>query len=211
MSKQASILIQAPKVQTVHVSIEGTSDLILNAYTARARRMLTAEDRKTIKEKPNLWEDLITAIHWYNPLNCPDTYNLCDQQMMNDLLEHNNPCITAKGLKESFANAVVRNEFDKYSTKFKNAVNVIARGGLVPVTFSEWHYENKLMSPQRGKPINQVLNYFSGWKATFRIDYTDNVFSLQNILDIITYAGFGLGIGSSRNDGFGRYKIIDVK
>lgn len=198
-------------VKNARVFIEGDSDLVLNKMNARNMRVLTADDRKKIREKPNKYEDIITAIHWRDGIPTDDTYANCDAQMLADMLKNNAPCITAFGLKKSFGQAVVRNEIDKYSTKFDNAVNVIAAKGLVPVTFAQYDIDEKLMSPKRGAPINVILSHFIGWKAEFTISYTDHVFSLEQIVNVINLAGFGLGIGSGRSSGYGRYHVVDVK
>ena len=197
--------------KTAIITIEGDGDIVLHKMNARDTRTLTAEDRKKIREVPNVWEDIITSIHWRDGIPTNDTYKDCDEAMMNKLLSENAPCITAFGLKKSFGQAVVRNEIDKYATKFDNAVNVVADKGLVPIEFAEWSLDERLMSPKKGSPITVRLNHFGGWRASFRIDYTDHVFSLEQIVNIINLAGFGLGIGSGRTSGYGRYHVIDVK
>lgn len=193
------------------ITIEGDGDLVLNKMNARNTRMLLSDDRKKVKEAPNVWEDIITAVHWRDSLNCTDTYTECSEVMMHTLLEKNAPCITAFGLKKSFCQSVVRNEIDKYSTKIDNAINIVADKGLVPITFAEWSVDERLMSPQKGSPVVVRLNHFSGWKASFQVNYTDNVYSLNEIVNIINLAGFGLGIGSGRSSGYGRYHVVDVK
>lgn len=193
------------------IEIEGDGDIVLNKMNARDVRVLTAPDRKKIREVPNVWEDVITSLHWRDGIPCTDTYNECTEEMMMKMLKENAPCITAFGLKKSFDQAVVRNEIDKYSTKFDNAVNVVADKGLVPITFTEWSLDERLMSPKKGSPVTVRLNHFSGWKANFRIDYTEHVFSLEQIVNIINLAGFGLGIGSGRTSGYGRYHVTDVR
>lgn len=60
-------------------------------------------------------------------------------------------------------------------------------------------------------PVLVRMNRFSGWKASFVIQFTENVYSLEQILNIINLAGFGLGIGSGRTSGYGRYHVSDVK
>jgi hypothetical protein len=199
------------KVKHMIVKIEGDGDLIINKMNARNERMLTAEDRKTVREKPNFWEDVITAVHWRDPLPMEDTYTESTEEMMHKQLSENAPCITAFGLKKSFGDAVVRNEIDKYKTKLDNAINVVAINGLVPVKFASWNCEKKLMSPKRGAPINVVLNHFQNWSAEFKVDYLDHVYSRDQILNIINLAGFGIGIGSGRTSGYGRYHIVEVK
>ena len=197
--------------KTAEIFIEGDGDIVLNKMNARDTRLLTAEDRKKIKEVPNKWEDIITAIHWRDAIPVADTYKECDEALLGKMLKENAPCITTFGLKKSFDQAVVRNEIDKYSTKFDNAVNVVADKGLIPITFTEWALDERLMSPKKGSPVMVRLSHFSGWKASFRIDYTEHVFSLEQIVNIINLAGFGLGIGSGRTSGYGRYHVVDVK
>ena len=210
-ANEIAVVDMSTKVKTAQIFIEGDGDLVLNCMNARNTRTLTAEDRKKIREVPNVWEDIITAIHWRDPIPAQDTYLECSQEMFGKMLQENAPCISAFGLKKSFDQAVVRNEIDKYATKFDNAVNVVAPKGLVPITFAEWSLDERLMSPKKGSPVTVRLNHFGGWKANFRIDYTDHVYSLEQIVNIINLAGFGLGIGSGRTSGYGRYHVVDVK
>ena len=201
------------KVKHMIVKIEGKGDLILNKMNARNERMLTAEDRKSIREKPNFWEDVITSIHWRDSLGMKDTYTESTEEKMHEALKNNAPCIMAFGLKKSFCDAVVRNEIDKYKTKIENAIEVSSVDGreMIPVKFTGWEAEQKLKSPKRGAPINVILNHFHNWTAEFQIDYLDHVYSRDQILNIVNLAGFGLGIGSGRTSGYGRYKIVEVK
>lgn len=205
------ITIQDFEVKTATICIEGTSDLVLNKMNARNTRALMADDRKKIREIPNKWEDAITAVHWRDPIGCDDLYKEADEKLMAKLLKKNAPCISAFGLKKSFGQAVVRNEIDKYATKFDNAMNISASNNLVPIKFADWILDERLMSPKRGAPVCVLLNIFQGWSAEFLINYTDHVFSLEQIVNIINMAGFGLGIGSGRSSGYGRYKVTDVK
>ena len=205
------IKLDAVKIKTARIFIEGDGDLVLNKMNARNERMLAADDRKKIREVPNMWEDVTTALHWRDGIPVADTYTECTEELFMRMLKENAPCITAFGLKKSFDQAVVRNEIDKYATKFDNAVNVVANKGLVPITFAEWSLDKRLMSPKKGSPVNVCLNHFSGWRADFIINYTEHVYSLEQIVNIINLAGFGLGIGSGRTSGYGRYHVVDVR
>lgn len=125
------------------------------------------------------------------------------------MLKNNAPCIPSFGLKKSFGQAVVRNEIDKYSTKFDNAMNITTR--LELIKFAAHYVDENLMSPKRGSPVLVRTNRFSGWSADIHISYTENVFKLQQIVNIINLTGFGLGIGSGRTSGYGRYHVTDVR
>lgn len=198
-------------VHFAEITIEGDGDIVLNKMNdVVAKQLIDARKDKakdTTAEK-NAWEEIITSLHWYN--GKPEIFT---EKSLKDNLnpKKNAPCITAFGLKKSFGDAVVRNEIATYATKFHNSVNIVAKGGLVPITFAEHFIDEKLMSPKKGAPVLCRLNRFSGWKATFTLQYTDNVYSIEQIVNIINLAGFGLGIGSGRTSGYGRYHVADVK
>ena len=208
---EKTIEIKPISPKKIIVSIEGDSDLILNKMNDVSTRQLTDERKDKAKnlEKPNEFEQIITAIHWLN--GKPSEFS---EKTLKDSLnpKNNAPCLTAFGFKKSFGQAVVRNEIDNYATKFDASVNILGKGdGLVPIRFAEHHVDEKLMSPKRGAPILVRLNRFSGWSAEIEISYIDNVYSEEQILNIVNLAGFGIGIGSGRSSGYGRYHVTGVK
>ena len=206
--KTETIEIKRIDVKQVTVKIVGDGDLILNKMNDVSARQLTDQRKNKAKdlEVPNEWEQIITAMHWRD--GKPTDFS---ENGLIDALKNNAPCITAFGLKKSFGEAVVRNEIDKFKTKFDPSVNIIAKGNLIPIKFTEHYIDEKLMSPVRGKPVLVRMNRFSGWSAEFTIQFTENVYSLEQIINIINLAGFGLGIGSGRTSGYGRYHVEEVR
>lgn len=190
------------------VTIVGDGDLVLNKMNDVTVKQLTDKRKNKAKdiEVPNMWEEIITSMHWYN--SKPTDFS---EDGLIKALEENAPCITAFGLKKSFGDAVVRAEIDKYKTKFDANVNIMAKNNLVPITFAGHYVDEKLMSPKKGSPVLVHLNRFSGWRATFTVSFMENVYSAEQILNIINLAGFGIGIGSGRSSGYGRYHIESVK
>ena len=209
MATEKVITIKPIEINSMTITIEGDSDLILNRMNKRTVEMLTDQRKdkgKTIRDV-NVWEDVITSMHWRDPL--PDQY---DEKTLERLLKENAPCISAFGLKKSFGQAVVRNEIDKYATKFDASVNIVAPGNLIPISFAEHYVDEKLMSPKRGAPVLSRQNRFTGWKATFTVQYMDGgSYSAEQIVQVINLAGFGLGIGSGRTSGYGRYHVVGVE
>lgn len=212
MSKKEEIIEFKPiEPRTVEITIQGDTDLILNKMNDVTTRQLTdaRKDKAKDLEKPNEWECVITSLHWLN--GKPGEYS---EESLKENLDPsvNAPCITAFGLKKSFGEALTRNKISTYSTEFRATVNVLGeKDNLVPITFTEYYLDEKLMSPKKGAPVLVKLNRFSGWTATFRISFLENVYSLEQIVNVINLAGFGLGIGSGRNSDYGRYHIIDVR
>lgn len=208
--KQEGIVLNQIVPQRAVITVVGDSDLILNKMNDVSKRQLTDERKdkaKNVSEEVNEWEKKITAIHWLN--GNPTEYS---EEAMRDKLENDSPCITAFGLKQSFKQAVTRNKISTYSTEFDATMNVVDKGnGLIPIKFTQHFIDEKLMSPKRGAPVLIYLNRFCGWSAELEISYLENVYSLEQIVNIVNLAGFGLGIGSGRSSGFGRYHVADVK
>ena len=206
-ANQETVTLQAIAPKSVKIRIVGDSDLVLNKMNDVTSRDLMdrRKDKAKSMEKPNPWEQIITAMHWYN--GTPKEYT---EEGLAKALAEDIPCISAFGLKKSFGDAVVRNEIDKYKTKFDAGVNVLAKGNLVPIKFAEHYVDEKLMSPKKGSPILAHLNRFVGWSADVEISYLDTVYSLEQIINIINLAGFGLGIGSGRTSGYGRYHVESI-
>ena len=205
------IVIPAIKLKKATITLIGESDLVLNKMNKRNEAALI--ERNTDKAKdiksPNMWEDAITAIHWRDGLPRDLEYT---EEELKDLLTNNAPCISAFGLKKSFCQAVVRNEIDTYSTKFDACVNVVAPGNLIPINFAEHYIDEKLMSPKKGSPVLVYLNRFTGWSAEVTVQYIDGgAYGLEQIMQVIRLAGFGIGIGSGRTSGYGRYTITKVE
>ena len=219
------ITLQPINVKHGVICIRGMTDIVLNKMNASNTRQLLADDRKAQgvweAQHKNMWEDIITAIHWRDPLPIKGdnsdglaTNRECNEEMMMWLLENNAPCITAFGLKRSWGQAVTQQEIDKYRTKFDAAVNVVSPGGLVPIKFAEWRIDERVMMPggaRKGSPITTRLSHFIGWSAEVPIEYTTNVYNETAIATAVNYAGFSIGIGSGRTSGYGRYSIVDFR
>lgn len=207
MKKTNTIEVVAPPIRTKTILIEGTGDLVLNKMNAPTVRALTdaRKDKAKSLEKPNYWEEVITSMHWYN--GTPSDFS---EEGMERALVENAPCISGFGLKKSLGDAVVRAGIDQYKTKFDANVNIIAKNNLIPVKFAQHFVDEKLMSPKKGAPVLAKLNRFTGWTAQFDIQFLENVYSLEQIVNIINMAGFGIGIGSGRSSGYGRYKVVGI-
>lgn len=214
-TKTEVVTIQPMNVKHAIICIEGSTDLVLNRMNASNTRALLTEDRKAQalweRQHQNKWENIITAIHWRDPLPMEDTNSESSEELFYKLLKENAPCISSFGLKKSWGQAVVQNNISKYSTNFAASVNIVSPNGLVPITFAEWRLDERLMSPKRGAPVSVALSHFLNWKAEIPIEYTEGTYSFQEIVTIINAAGFGIGIGSGRTSGYGRYSVSDIK
>lgn len=195
-------------IQTAVIHIAGDGDLILNKMNDPTMRDLMDErnDKAKTTEKHDKWEEIITSLHWRD--GKPDEFS---EDSFENALKNNAPCISAFGLEKSLGQAVVRNNIDTYSTKFAANVNVIAKNGLIPISFAEHRLVEALIPvPKKKVPVLARMNHFVGWTADITIQYVENAFSLNEIVNIVRLAGFGIGIGSGRSSGYGRYHVVGV-
>lgn len=206
--KKEKIDLKPIGLQYLTVSIEGDSDLVLNKMSDPTCRELTdiRKDKAKSNEKVNYWEDIITKIHWRD--GKPKVFT---EESLIDALKNNAPCIPDFAFYKTFGDAVVRNGIDKYKTKFCATVNLFGENGLTPVKFARHRIDEVLMSPKKGKPVLVHLNVFSGWSADIKIAFMETAYSAEQIINIINLAGFGIGIGSSRNAGRGRFHVVGIK
>lgn len=199
------------ETKAITVTIEGTSDLILNQMNARNQRALMGKytgSGKMVRQDPNMWEDLITQIHWLNPPPMTDTYKESNEAMMSKLLKTNAPCITGFGFKKMLASALRNNDIETYANRLNSSINIrCKRGDLIPVRFSNWGYETKLMPGPMKSQILTYFNHFAGWSADVTIEFTTNVYTAEQIINLVKLAGFGCGIGSGRSSGYGRFTV----
>lgn len=206
MTQTKTIEVKPIKINTAKFRIVGDGELILNKMNAVTERELMDKQKNKSKDtrEKNMWEELITTIRWRD--GDPEVFT---EESFRNALMNNAPCISGFGLKKSFGQAIVRNEIDRYATKFDNTVNVVETN--IPITFTTHRVEEKLMSPKKGSPVLTRQNIFSGWSAEFTIRYVDNgTYSLEMIAQVISLAGFGGGIGSGRSSGYGRYHIEGI-
>lgn len=216
-SSKKEIIISDLKIKYAKIFIEGDSDLIINQMSAHEARKLIHKQRNkgTLNEPANYWEDLITSIRWRDPLPLTeeDGYEQYNEEWFNKIFAENCPCISNFGLKKSFCAAVVRNNIDQYSTGFQATVSVLPPNGDTPIEYAGHSIMTSLVPPPSniGTRVLSDENVFYGWKANFDIQYTESVYTLDEIVSIINLAGFGIGIGSGRGTGYGRYHVVAVK
>lgn len=202
-----AIEIKAIEPKIMKVKIVGDSDLVLNRMNQPTIRALTdaRKDKAKSLEKPDLMECIITSMHWLHGFPQPYTEEVFKETLASG---ENPPCITSTGLKRMMGDAVVRNKISTYKTGFDATVNVIGQNGiLIPITFAEHFVDEMLMSPKKGAPVLVHLNRFTGWSATITLSYLENVYGTEEIINILNIGGFGLGVGSSRSSGFGRFHV----
>lgn len=204
------IALELPKIKNIVVKIEGETDLCLNKMNYGNKMDLPQFRNGKTKFSHNEWGDRITSLHWKERIVESEIYEDANKEMFYDMLKNNAPCVSSFAFMAAFRAAVVRNNIDKNGTKFEATVSIT--DDFIPIKFAEHYFRELLTSPQKGSPVISTLNQFKGWSAEIPIRYTENAYTIDSILSIINYAGFGCGIGSGRRqNGLGRFKVVGVE
>ena len=222
--KRKEIKIEKPRKTVLTFSLEGTSPLILRGM---ARSYIREEVFKQghpkgtkiphdldTKINHNLYERLITSIHWKNPIEVFDDYSLYTKEMWEELMEKNQPCILAKAFKDSMKEVFIsfgyKESTGRNGTDLDRTIAIMNQ--LTPITFEKAE-ANEHIAKTSGVSSSNVLtdcNIFYGWKAELVLSHVNSVFPSETIISIVQNAGEYIGLGSRRKEAFGRYEIKNV-
>lgn len=219
MAKAKSLTIEPLKETTLRLELIGDTDLILHKrsrYYEQAECWKQAHDKGTkmpeiYNQSKNIWEGLITGIHWEKPIEFHDEdISLYTQEEWESYMKDNRPCILTQAFKKAFTETFIT--FFKDSTGKKGADikrSLSMAGSICPVTFSDVEVVSNIV-PTSGISASPVLcssNVFHNWRTTIEVSCPDIVFPHETVLQLIETSGKYIGIGTQRANGNGRYHI----
>lgn len=197
----SSTVVELPQleIQTVKITVVGDSPLIMHKWSEKAKEMMLAKQMKKatqgrVAKDPD--RDFEESIHRF-----PD----------------GRPGFPSIGFKAAAVTAC---------TSIASMTKVAARqafhisGDLVPILGSEPKKRQDMVRVGMGTADIRYRAEFWPWYAPLEISYNTRMFSIEQIMNLLNTAGFGVGVGEWRpeRDGqFGRFhcatdddKLIDV-
>ena len=203
------ITIMPVEKVTAEITIVGESNLIVHAWSEKAKReMLDAQQGKKkgkAKEFKNPVADFIRSMYWLDGTpNIPDGASEEEaEQIFNDAI--------AKGARFGFPavaikKAAVSAAYRQGLTKDKVSANgSFWLTGIDDVEFVEIESDEPPVMREdmvrigMGTADIRYRGEFRNWKCRCRISYLkDGVFSLENIISMINLGGFCCGLGEWR-------------
>lgn len=219
MAKAKSFTIEPLKETTLKLELIGDTDLILHKrsrYYEQAECWKQAHDKGTkmpeiYNQSKNIWEGLITGIHWEKPIEFHDEdISLYTQEEWESYMKDNRPCILTQAFKKAFTETFItffKDSTGKKGTDIKRSLSIA--GSICPVTFSDVEVVSNIV-PTSGISASPVLcssNVFHNWRTTIEVSCPDIVFPHETVLQLIETSGKYIGIGTQRANGNGRYHI----
>lgn len=219
MAKVKTFTIEPLKETTLRLELIGDTDLILHKrsrYYEQAECWKQAHDKGTkmpeiYNQSKNIWEGLITGIHWEKPITFHDEdVSLYTQEEWESYMKDNRPCILTQAFKKAFTETFItffKDSTGKKGTDIKRSLSMA--GSICPVTFSDVEVVSNIV-PTSGISASPVLcssNVFHNWRTTIEVSCPDIVFPHETVLQLIETSGKYIGIGTQRANGNGRYHI----
>lgn len=202
--KEEGILIQIPeiKLKEAQVTIVGDSPLLVNKFSEKAKREILAKqmkEAKKTKEAKVPFADFIQSLHWITPM--PETEGKTEEELKKEFEKAiKNGAkfgFPATGVKQSAISAAYRSGLSKNKVSLQGAFHI--KGELVPIEGELCMREDYVKIPSTGSADVVFRGEFKeGWTSTFTITYDEGVISLQQILQMLNYGGFSVGIGEWR-------------
>ena len=219
MAKAKSFTIEPLKETTLKLELIGDTDLILHKrsrYYEQAECWKQAHDKGTkmpeiYNQSKNIWESLITGIHWEKPIEFHDEdISLYTQEEWESYMKYNRPCILTQAFKKAFTETFItffKDSTGKKGTDIKRSLSMA--GSICPVNFESVEVVSNIV-PTSGISASPVLcssNVFHNWRTTIEVSCPDIVFPHETVLQLIETSGKYIGIGTQRANGNGRYHI----
>lgn len=206
---EKEIILKPIEIKEAIITIKGTTPLIINNFSEKSRQQILDAQMKKAKTKEvrNPIEDFMRALYWLTPMPTEFTTKSFEEALRNGAKFG----FPTKGIKASIASGAYRNGMTKDKVSLYGAF-------LIPSEFVEINYKNVSMREDyvriaHGGTDVRFRPQFDDWSMTFKIEYNENCYSLEQIINFITLGGFSCGLGEMRVEkggNFGSY-IVDAR
>lgn len=207
MKKEKVVELNKIDIKRAEITIKGTTPLIVNNFNEKSRRQIIEAQMKKpkVKEERNPIEDFMRACYWLTPM--PKEFT--EESFNKALKEGARFGFPAKGIKASIVSGAYRNNMTKDKVSLYGAF-------LIPQEFVEIKYETVVMREDYVRIAHNGTDVrfrpeFRNWEMTFEIEYNENTYSLEQIVNYINLGGFSCGLGEMRVEkggNFGSYSVI---
>ena len=210
--KETNVEIELKPIQIKEavVTIKGKTPLIVNNFNEKSRQQIIDAQMKKPKAKEvrNPLEDFIRASYWLTEM--PETF---DREHFEEALKNGAEFgFPAKGIKASIVSGAYRNGMTKDKVSLYGAF-------LIPEEFVKIDFEDIVMREDYVRIAHNGTDVrfrpqFNNWSMTFTIQYNENTYSLDQIINFINLGGFSCGLGEMRVEkggSNGAYEVVTTK
>lgn len=205
--EEKEIILKPIKIKKVEITIKGKSPLIINNFSEKSRQQILDSQMKKPKTKDlrNPIEDFMRACYWLTPMPTEFT----EESFEKALKEGARFGFPSKGIKASIVSGAYRNGATKDKVSLYGAF-------FIPEEFIEVKYDKIEMREDyvriaHGGTDVRFRPEFKDWTMTFEMEYNENVYSLDQLINFINLGGFSCGLGEMRTEKGGNFGSYEVK
>ena len=194
-------------IKRVKVTIEGLSPLIVNNFNEKTRQQIldTQMKRNTPKTLRNPIEDFMRAHYWLTPM--PKEFT--EESFEKALQEGARFGFPSKGIKSSIVSGAFRNGMCKDKVSLNGAFFIPEE--LVEIKCEDIQMREDYVRIAHGGTDVRFRPQYTKWEMTFELQYNENVYSLNQIINFINLGGFSCGLGEMRAEKGGNFGAYQVK
>ena len=193
-SEKKSNVIYIPPMKrgAARVTIRGLEDLIVHAWSEKAKAEMRGKQKKEAKkarEKRDPKAEFEAAKY----------------------IEDGKDCLLSAALKKSIVNAS-RNLDGIKMTEIRQQIFV--RGERIPIEYRECEMREDMVRVASGGADLRYRPGYKDWSATFEIEWDAGVLEINQVLHLVQVAGFSVGIHDWRpekNGDFGRFELVSAE
>lgn len=117
----------------------------------------------------------------------------------------------------AFYNAMIRASsylIDKKDGGMRNIKEgVVIKGGIIPLDYTDLTVKTHWgrMSGQTRAPRKIMRNEFHDWSCTLNIEFNEMQLSAEQVINVLNWAGFHIGVGGFRKEKCGNYGLFYVE
>lgn len=206
-AEKTDITLKPIQIKEVEITIEGITPLIVNNFNEKSRRQILDTQMKKPKEKEprNPIEDGMRALYWLTPM--PDEFT--EEAFEKALKEGARFGFPSTGIKQGAVSGAYRNGYTKDKVSVNGAFFILDE--LLEIKYESMRIREDYVRLANGSADVRFRPEFTNWSITFKMQYNENKYSLEQILNFINLGGFSCGLGEQRVEKGGNNGSYQVK
>ena len=191
----ATIDIPRPNIKTLEVTIKGDQPLIFHRFSEKAIKMIQDIQSKSAKAK-----------------RVPKTKAMIEEEYNNSFYynKQGQVCFPALNIKNSMVGA--GRFIDLKMTQIRGSVFVKGDNeGLIPVSYKEKVMRTDQVRVSGGGTDIRYRGEVRDWSMMVKIEYNANFLSAEQVMNLLSTAGFSQGLGEWRPEKDGNYGTFKIE
>ena len=207
-NENIEIQLKPIHIKEAVIKIKGKTPLIVNNFSEKSKQqILDAQMKKAkgVKELRNPMEDFMRASYWLTEM--PETFT---KEAFDEAIAKGAKFgFPAKGIKASIVSGAYRNGYTKDKVSLYGAFLIPEE--YIKIDFEDIEMREDYVRIAHGGTDVRFRPQFNNWSMTFTIQYNENTYSLQQLINFINLGGFSCGLGEMRIEkggNNGSYEVV---